>query len=219
MKLGVAVIDDRSHNLLDEHRPVATYTFGSLRKLLPVADGCFLAGLDAIPSLPQSAVDPSESSWRAMDLKSAGNASDPEAPLRQYRDAEAEFELAMQPSPISSRSLHELRYLDIPAMSAVRKANFETLREMIQDMTVLNDDCSDGTPAYLVLEVADPAAWQKQLADRGVFCPIHWPRPQEIPQHLSWRSDLISVPIDHRYGHGDMEDVARALTEVASRHD
>ena len=219
MKVGVAVIEDRTHNLLDERQPIATHTFGSLRKLLPLGDGCFIQGVSSTPNLVQPDVDPSGASWAAMDLRAAGDQADPAAVRQLYLAAEADFEVAMAAAPISSRSLHELSHLDIPAMSAARKANFGTLRELTQDMTVLNDDCADGTPAFLVLDVAHPKAWQQQLADRGVFCPIHWPRPQQVPEQLPWRSGLISVPIDHRYGHGDMERVARAITEVASGHD
>ena len=217
--LGAAVIEDRSHNLLDAYDPIATYTFGSLRKLLPVADGCFIQGLTSTPTLSRQSVDPSGKGWRAMDLKSAEVESDPDALRREYQAAEAEFEVAMDAAPISSRSLQEFSQFDFAAMSAARKSNYRTLRELTQDMTVLNDDCAGGTPAYLVLEVTNPGAWQEQLADRGVFCPIHWPRPKQVPKQLQWRSDLISVPVDHRYGPPDMERVARALTEVATRCD
>jgi hypothetical protein len=217
-RLGVAVIEDRTHAIFTERAAIATYTFGSLRKLLPLGDGCFVRGLEHPMLLPTPATDPSESSWLAMDMKACADPTDTDADMRRYHRAEQDFARALDPAPISSRSLRELARVDFPAMSAARRSNFDTLRSLCTELTVVNDDCGGGTPAYLVLSVMDPPAWQKELADEGVFCPIHWARPQQVPTSLPWRSDLISVPIDHRYGAGDMESVAAVLKGLAKRH-
>lgn len=218
MDRGVAVIDDRSHNLFDSASSGATYAFGSLRKLLPVGDGCFIQGLSDPPALAGNDVDPSASSWRAMDLKSAGS-TDSGSALGQYRAAESEFAVATEPAPMSSRSSQELRYLDFSAMSAARRSNFGILLEQIQGMTVVNDDLDGGTPAFLVLRTAEPETLQGLLAKRGVFCPIHWPRPLQVPPRILWRDDLLSLPVDHRYGRQEMEHIGRMLNEVVMGRD
>jgi hypothetical protein len=102
-------------------------------------------------------------------------------------------------------------------MRAVRRANFDILAEQIDDLTVVNDDLDGGTPAYLVLRTPEPVVLQEKLARRGVFCPILWPRPPQLPPDLSWHDDVLAVPIDHRYGRHEMDYVAEALHEVATR--
>jgi len=214
---GVAVIDDRTHNLFDRRRSEATYAFGSLRKLLPVGDGCFLQGLGDVPAFGQQSVDPSRTSWAAMDLKAAG--TQPGSLYETYRAAESEFGAATEPAAMSSRSLESLRHLDFSAMSEARSFNFATLLEGVQHLAVVNDDLDGGTPAYLVLRTPEAEALQAMLAERGVYCPIHWPRPLRVPPQLPWRDDLISVPIDHRYGRQEMEYIGQTLNEVAKRAD
>ena len=215
-KAGVTVIEDRTHNLFDDTASTATYTFGSLRKLLPVGDGCFVHGLDHSPQLDPPDVDPSVPSWTSMDLKAEGQVSGGPA-RQQYERAEVEFGVATRPAAISPRSLGELTYLDYPAMSAARRSNFDTLIDLIPDLPVLNDDCAGGTPAFLVMQTANPRDLQGVLAERGIFCPIHWPRPRQVPRDVPWREDLISIPIDHRYGREDMEYIGQTLTDVAVR--
>ena len=213
---GVAVIDDRTHNLFDRERSEATYAFGSLRKLLPVGDGCFVQGLDDAPAFGQQAVDPSRASWTAMDLKAAAGTQS--GSLHEtYRAAESEFAVATEPAAMSSRSHEELRHLNFTAMSAARSSNFMTLLDRVQHLMVVNDDLDGGTPAYLVLRTPEAETLQGMLAERGVFCPIHWPRPSQVPPERPWRDDLISVPIDHRYGHQEMEYIGQTLNEVAKR--
>lgn len=215
---GVAVIDDRTHHLFDSGSSGATYTIGSLRKLLPVADGGFVQGLTATPRLPGNAVDPSRTRWEAMDLMAA-RPNDPEPARELFAVAEAEVDVADEPAAISSRSLDELRFLDYPALSAARRANFGVLAEQIDHLTVVNDDLDGGTPAFLVLRTPEPLVLQETLASRGIFCPILWPRPPQLPPSVPWRDDLLSVPIDHRYGRHEMDYVAEALNEVATRVD
>jgi hypothetical protein len=213
---GSVVVEDRTHNLLDDASSDATFTFGSLRKLLPVGDGCFVRGLATPPHLAPQALDPSELSWAAMDLKAEGSVDDDTA-YERYRAAEAAFEVASEPAPMSSRSVEQLEHLDFSAMRRARTSNFGVLREQLTGMSVVNDDCADGTPAYLVLRSRQPKALQTLLADRGIYCPIHWPRPPQVPDDIAWNEDLISVPIDHRYGHREMVYVGRTVSEVASR--
>lgn len=215
---GVVVVEDRTHNLLDAYVSAATYEFGSLRKLLPVGDGCFVRGLQREPQFAAADLDPSESSWRAMDLKSgARNQSDVDFAFGQHKIAEAEFGFASEPAAMSSRTLLQLEGLDFAAMAEARRMNFATLKSLIRDETVVNDDLEGDTPAFLVLRTEQPELLQGALAKRGIYCPIHWPRPRQIPERLLWFDDLISLPIDHRYGREEMQFVAQTLSEVGKR--
>ncbi len=129
---GVAVIEDRSHNFLDRPASPATYEFGSLRKLLPVGDGCFVRGLQGDPQLVPGHLDPSKSSWKAMDLKLAARSpGDVECAFGQYKHAETEFGIASEPAEMSARSFRALESFDLEAMAAARKENFEVLRGLI----------------------------------------------------------------------------------------
>ena len=213
---GAAVIEDRTHNLFDGGSSGATYTLGSMRKLLPVGDGCFVQGLAGAPRLPGSAVDPSTSRWRGMDLMAA-RPTDPEPARDLYRRAEADFDIALAPAAMSSRSVEELRFLDFSAMSRSRKENFAVLVERIDHLTVVNDDLDGGTPAFLVVRTVERETLQEMLARRGIFCPILWPRPPQLPPDAPWHDDVLAVPIDQRYGPQEMEYIAETMNEAAKR--
>jgi hypothetical protein len=213
---GAAVIEDRTHNLFDGGESGATYTLGSMRKLLPVGDGCFVQGLGGTPRLPGNAVDPSTSRWRGMDLMAA-RPTDPEPARELYRRAEADFDVALEPAAISPRSFEELSFLDFSAMRDSRRENFGILFERIDHLAVVNDDLDGGTPAFLVLRTAEREKLQEMLARRGIFCPILWPRPPQLPVDAPWHDDVLSVPVDQRYGPQEMEYIAETLNEAAKR--
>jgi hypothetical protein len=57
------------------------------------------------------------------------------------------------------------------------------------------------------------------LGRLGVFVPTLWPEvPNRTIPGFEWERDvarrLLPLPIDHRYGPGDMEKVCQALLQV-----
>ncbi len=83
------------------------------------------------------------------------------------------------------------------------------------DIHILNPLEAAPIPSHLVIEVANAKMVQARAASQGLFCPIHWPPSKVVAMNRSWPENVLSVPIDHRYGEEEMLHAAEVLVEVS----
>lgn len=203
---GAFVIVDETHTVFHDDPPYGDIAFGSLRKLLPVADGAYARVVDpavapAAPTRPGWADD----RWQVMDAKAASGHSP--AIYRAFVQANHTLESRDDGTyEISSRSAEVLRHLDYARLAARRRDNATALSDRLRSggVTVLNPPAADVLPSHLVISIDRRDALQRALAAERLYCAAHWPRSSILPADLPWRDDLLSIPIDHRYDTGDM---------------
>jgi hypothetical protein len=211
---GVRIIQDRTHNVFDRSGWMAEFTVSSLRKLLPVGDGAVITG--GSWKIATSQTGPGETYWRAMDLKASGDPVAIENSRAIFAAAEQAFERQLDPTLATSRTVETLERLPYAGMAEARRHNARILSELIGKQRVINGNLETGTPSHLVVRVHDPSVVQGRLASAGIYCPIHWPRPQQIPDVFSWPNDVLSLPVDHRYNETAMKRVAKMFNKVVS---
>ncbi|MBX3089089.1 MAG: DegT/DnrJ/EryC1/StrS aminotransferase family protein [Cryobacterium sp.] len=212
---GAFVIEDETHRVFTPGGIEANVTFASLRKLLPVADGAYVTGDDeivrSVGALPEGALN----RWQAMDLKrefiegrSVLN------PRKALVEANEELEIPGRMFGASSRTLQSLVKLPYSQFAETRASNARALTSKLSELGVrVLNRVPPGLPSHLVAIVDDPIRVQRDLSERGIFAPIHWGQPEGFSVD-HWRGDLISLPIDHRYGESDMRRIAAAMEEV-----
>lgn len=214
---GLAVIEDRTHNIFDASTSSADFVIASLRKLLPLGDGGLVIGGNWA-DCGREADGPGDIYWRAMDLKaSASNSAQLAEANRGFGEAERRFETELEPARATTRTIETIPKLNFDSMVKARTENARTLGAHLSDFEVVNSDWSVA-PSHLVIRVPSPRRRQAELAERGIFCPIHWPRPHQVPEQFAWFDDLISLPIDHRYGQQDMEFIGGTLANLETKH-
>lgn len=205
---GVRVIEDETHRVLGELTPLGDYGVASLRKVLPVADGAYVRGL--VSTLPLG--DRPHRGWEAMDLKRDGD-------LAGARDAFSEAHEVLEsadvisPAQASTRTLQTIRELDYDFMRSQRRLNAQALQDSLSLHDGVRLVAAAGVPSHVVIQVDDAKRTQAALAERSIFCPIHWPQPSRM-QSSDWRWGLLSLPVDHRYDRADMERMSATLGEV-----
>lgn len=210
---GVRVIDDETHRVLTASAPsIADISIASLRKTLPVPDGAYIRGSLSVNILGGASLDePSpHDGWAAMKAKTNGDSVG-------AREMSARSEAALsrsRPCKASLSTLTELCELNYSAMSERRAQNARFLRSLLAGTCLPVIEAE--VPSHLVIRVEDPSEAQASLARRGIFCPIHWPKPPEVDESM-FPDDLLSLPVDHRYGEDDMLAVAAAVHEVIAR--
>lgn len=211
---GAVVIIDETHSLLDRSTGCGDLRFASLRKVLPVGDGAYVQGehLDLL----DAASGPSDSvRWDIMDEMARSERPDRAHDTRERLvAANLAFEQSRTVRRATPRTLVEVEHLDYDRIRRRRRSNSLQLAAALDGeprVHVVNHPDRCGTPSHLVLSVADPHELQRRLAARAVFCPIHWPEVDLGPTSRPWRHDLISIPVDHRYG---PEDMARVGDEI-----
>ena len=79
------------------------------------------------------------------------------------------------------------------------------------------DDLPTGVvPLAYVARMKNRDSTRSRLRDERIFCPVHWRLPDEVsprrfPDAAKLAATCLSLPIDQRYGAGDMDRIALAL--------
>lgn len=201
---GVRVIEDETHRIFGSLERLGDVGIASLRKLIPIADGAYIRGnLICEPSAQGSSAG-----WVAMDEKTAGNLT---AANAFYAKAHEELASNVQTQfAPSMRSMELIKTLDYESMKEQRRRNAGVLRGLLADLSGINVVVNAEVPSHLVVQVENAKSVQKTLAERNIFCPIHWPQPEQF-RGRPWRNNLLSIPIDQRY---DYEDMLRIAAEM-----
>jgi hypothetical protein len=70
-------------------------------------------------------------------------------------------------------------------------------------------------PFSFPLRVAERDRFRRHMADKNVYCAVHWPMDpymnEERPLARALAHEEISLPIDQRYAAGDMDYLAEAV--------
>lgn len=218
-RAGIPVILDRTHSLLSPAPAVADYEIASLRKLLPVPDGGYVTGLRSVPKLQGT---PEHHTFCELRLKAAGrkteylrHSMEHKLHLDEFARAEQLLDQYPRASKISDRSRVTLASLDFHSIRRTRIENAGILELALHhgSVQVANAVGWRNSPAYVVITHPDAKALRNHLTSKQIYCPIHWPRPASHPRPRSWRADLLSLPIDHRYTGDDMQRMASAILE------
>lgn len=214
---GVSVIEDESHRLFRPGQVDAEFAFASLRKLLPVADGAYIRVSQTSEIMDVFPSSRGLEHWNAMDAMK--HAQD-ETALRNSRAwiqrENLNLESVYTPMTISERSLQTVHTLNYKKIEARRIQNACFLSDELQNVgyQILNAPTDSLVPSHLVVQLREPLLVQRRMAEKKVYCPIHYPRSELLPQSIEWRKDLLSLPIDHRYDLNDMELVISCLREA-----
>jgi len=223
---GVVVVVDETHRVFSGPSPVANIRVASLRKLLPLYDGGYVAGLSArlhpdiqtSPSKSDSAALRQEAMRAKSDALASGDES--KAHLELFARAEHETEIRTEPVRMSGDSLSLLRRLDVELIRATREKNSISLAQALGQsdrFRVINLPTEDLLPSHLVLETDDVRGLRHNLIEKRIYCPVHWPPSELLPRTEDWPARYISLPIDHRYRERDMLRMADSIKAFFAR--
>jgi hypothetical protein len=225
----VIVVEDHTHDPLSAwaFNSRAGYAFASLRKTIPLPDGAVLwspRGLDApFPSGPTPRG--SYLKLEAMLLK--------DAYLRgfrvekdRFRYLQIEGEQNLEESSLGEACTATQLFLPLLPVSAFRRKREENIRSFLAaisglrlPLTALYPYWPEGNvPLGAVLRCESEETRRKLLAHlvgNNVYASVHWPQAvsgavsNNRERMLSQR--ILTLPMDHRYGPGDLERVITIL--------
>lgn len=199
------------------------YAITSLRKWWPAPDGASLHLADDRWAATLDAPDEGFVSRRLLaKLLREGDAACERRHLELVAESEARLDKSGTARAPSWISFILLDSVDLPAMTARRCANFDILTRRLlalgeagSPLRLLHSELGAGeVPLALAIllpaELRDPL--RQFLAARRIFCPIHWQleaHASAAAQSLS--SQMLSLPLDQRYGDADMHRLADAV--------
>lgn len=213
---GVLVVSDTTHGPFTP--PAWPFDLGviSLRKTLPLHDGAVLVGALIHPSKVSGTLSPDQvrsreaaATSKRICVEAGQDASGPAGHLSAF---EAYLDTVREPTRMSSESATVLTMLDLAALARRRTDNSRALLKQLPVSAQPLPGYNESASAFVVVQVQSARLAQAALAAQGIFCPIHWPQPIEL-EGRPWRTDLLSIPVDHRYDADDMARIANALQD------
>lgn len=226
------VIEDHSHNLTSQWclESEADWSFASLRKNLPIADGGILWSpmgehLPDAPLKSQFALENAVRRLAAMDLKSDylnGKNIDKHSFLQELRDTEANFE-QLPISAISETSNEIVGSLDIKYWQATKKRNWSILKQYLipDDSYRILEPVGENVPFSLILlfkycETRD--AVRALLIKGDVYPAILWQIPSYADKEaIDFGDRMLSIHCDARYSDEDIKELCLRLNNAITR--
>lgn len=227
---GTVIVEDITHSLLQTtHEENVDYAIVSFRKWLEIPEGgAVLSNQHAISAeglRPQEEKIPQlflEASKLKQLYLSNGDESLKEIFRPMFYEVEHIFNEEYSPAMMSTLTKAILNQADWENIREKRRKNFQLLLSNIHNSCVhpvVNQLPSDCTPLYLpVLVPGKRDLLQKRLAQHKIYCPIHWPIPDELVSTLSEQGhylydNILSIVCDQRYNEDDMLRIVEVINQ------
>lgn len=223
---GILLAEDRTQDVVVPRREdgfVPDATLASLRKWAALPEGGMLR-----TALPVE-IGPADSFFgdmrqEAMEEKAryleSWEPSLKQDFLQKLHTAEATLDEKPGAAGMSEHWRRQLERLDFDAVYRARRRNILYLRDKLEPLReagklrFLTQRPEDST-LYLPLLVEDRNAVQRALAERGIYCPVIWPEPEQAagvcPVSHRVTEHILCLPCDQRYGESDMDFYADCL--------
>jgi dTDP-4-amino-4,6-dideoxygalactose transaminase len=227
----IFVVEDITQSLFSSHFiEKADYYVTSFRKFFAIPDGgCLFSATNSIDiakkisdsRILQTAMSAFEKKRKYFENPSADKK---EEFRKQYQILNQLISDNDDVSDISNESINVIEGCDKDFIQQKRKVNHDTLYAGLKevDKLICIFDCTkdDETPLYLpvYVESLDRKELQRELAERNIYCPVIWPKPNEIDcldESAKYiYENILCFPIDQRYDEEDMMWIISTLKEI-----
>ncbi len=233
LALPVAVIEDASQALLSRWLPPETPLHSvilSPRKLAPTVLGGWASG--SSQEVPPPPLELEMLAWRSVAARLAKNAylrsprsgidyCQEELFLSAFAGVEDFLDRHCEPCSLPSVAwtlIAQVRWRDVARR---RRENWLCLHELLAGRIEPMFDSlpEDVVPLGYVIKVSERERIRSKLAQKRVFCPVHWPLPPEVSRGRFPAAGLLAdrcltLPVDQRYRADDMCRVVELLEEI-----
>lgn len=197
------------------------YCYTSLRKYFPVPDGAevFPATLPAPTEKPDEGFIQGKlqaASRKFLYLReSKRRTTEEQTYLDEFMAAEDRIARTPVLSTISEPSLAILDGLNPAEITKKRRENYLFLSRELRSVGLSVPGLTESAaPVCLPLWTNRRNELREHFANQGIFCPIHWPSFDQLPECAMGRSLAqfeIGLPLDQRYGERQMNRLLAAF--------
>lgn len=218
---GAIILYDRTHSFLMENDPyleLADYSFASIRKWMGVIGGAVVNGVKDCQLKPCPYLECKE---QAMRMKKAfidgDNSINKQAFLNLYGEFGHHLLEDYQNYEMDDLSYALYKTEDFAAMRHKRRENAKYLYKNLKDVRFMGELTENTIPLFVPVffETAEQRnAVRKKLIEAQIYCPIHWPKPAQIPADFAVNKIYdteLSLICDQRY---DLEDMTKMVEVI-----
>jgi hypothetical protein len=201
------------------------YAVTSLRKWWPAPDGAVVSSRKPLTAPRLSPPDEHFISQRLSAKLISGQPECGATYLKWVDESERLLDRA-EPRQVSWISRHLLAAVDPQSAAATRRDNWRVLleglrtHERVQAVfgALTNGEVPLGFPVLVGAGLRDRL--RSFLLGRQVFCPVHWKLTgAPFAEDRAMSDQMLTIPLDHRYGTGDMQAVLGHIREFLHAHD
>lgn len=213
---GAIILYDRTHSFLmdnDPYLPLADYSFASIRKWMGVIGGAVVEGVKDVALKPCPYLEPKETAMRMKQVYMAGDdAVEKQEFLKLYGEFGHHLAEDYRDYAMDDLSYAIYKATEFDAMKARHRANAQYLHEHL-NLKFLSSLTPNACPLFVPVlfdtkEERDHV--RKKLIEAEIYCPIHWPKPAQIPAgfeaNMIYDTEL-SLICDQRYDISDMQRI------------
>lgn len=207
---GFVIIEDTTHSIFTKKITIGDYCISSLRKWFCIPDGGVLYSAHTLDNKEYCELNRACSERiEGMVLKSLylkGKVSDKEAYRKILTSTEEQLDRQTEIFRISTISDCILHCQSVKEIIQKRKQNHAGMRKAVGDILPEIQVRSESDVPYIyVTKAKNRNALRSYLTNHGVYCPVHWPLPAgwTSPNAVKLSEELISIPIDQRYGESE----------------
>lgn len=228
----ITILEDTTHSIFTSPCTIGDFCLASLRKWMAIPEGGVVYSKNPLPeewgNLPHAH---SSHKIEAMMLKSLFlGYSKPYIDFEEnefvndaYRNmfVNEERKIGKEIQGISDLSAFLIMCQDVEQIMDTRRRNYQYLSRRLQKQGIFlysekqNQSVKEFVPFTAVIlldERADRDSFRDYLGKHKIYCAVHWPiRDDEQlihPNVKRWTRQIISLPIDQRYGIKEMDYLA-----------
>lgn len=220
---GSIILYDRTHSFLMENDPyleLADYSFASIRKWMGVIGGAVVNGVKDCQLKPYPYLECKEKAMRMKKAFIEGDTSiDKQAFLSPYGEFGHHLAEDYQNYEMDDLSYALYKTEDFAAMRQKRRENAKYLHEHLKGVRFLGELTDNSVPLFVPVffETTEQRnAVRKKLIEAQIYCPIHWPKPAQIPADFAVNKIYdteLSLICDQRYTTEDMARIVAIINE------
>ena len=220
---GSVILYDRTHSFLMENDPylaLADYSFASIRKWMGVIDGAVVNGVKDYQLKPYPYLGCKEKAMRMKRAFIDGDTSiDKQAFLNLYGEFGHQLAEDYQNYEMDDLSYALYKTEDFAAMRHRRRENAKYLHESLKGVKFIGELTENAVPLFVPVffdTTEQRNAVRKKLIEAQIYCPIHWPKPAQIPADCEANKIYdteLSLICDQRYNVEDMQRIVAIMNE------
>lgn len=220
---GAIILYDRTHSFLMEKDPyleVADYSFASIRKWMGVIGGAVVKGVKDCQLKPCPYLDCKEQAMRMKkDFIEGDTSIDKQAFLSLYGEFGHHLSKDYKNYEMDDLSYALYKTEDFAAMRHKRRENANYLHEHLKGVRFIGEITDNAVPLFVPVffETTERRnSVRKKLIEAQIYCPIHWPKPAQIPADFAVNKIYdteLSLICDQRYTTEDMARIVAIINE------
>ena len=218
---GAIILYDRTHSFLMKDDPcleLADYSFASIRKWMGVIGGAVVNGVKDYQLKPCPYLDCKEQAVRMKKAFIEGDTSiDKQAFLNLISEFGHHLVEDYQNYEMDGLSYALYQTEDFAAMRHKRRENAKYLHEHLKGVRFIGEITDNTVPLFVPIffETTEQRnAVRKKLIEAQIYCPIHWPKPAQIPTDFEVNKIYdteLSIICDQRYDTTDMQRIIETI--------